>query len=135
MWTRQFFLLGDGQDGGFTPRVEALVKGDQYLLRAELPGVDPAAVEIVAEDGILTLRGERRHEARDEGATWFRREARYGGFERRFELPEGTDPDAIRAAWRNGVLEVSFPAPAAARRRVIRIPVVTASETTQEAAA
>jgi len=135
MYPRRFFLLNDELEQGFTPAVEAFQNDGRCVLRAELPGVEPSTVEIDVADGVLTLRGERRREARDEGATWYRREARYGAFERRFELPDGTSPENIRATWRHGVLEITFPDPAAARRQPVRIPVETAAETNTAAAA
>ena len=135
MLARHLYLLNDELERGFTPAVEAFMHDGRCVLRAELPGVDPAAVQVEVTDGVLSLRGERRREAREEGATWFRREARYGAFERRFELPEGTSAEDIRANWRHGVLEVSFPDPAAVRRQPIRIPVETAPETSPAAAA
>ena len=135
MYARGFYLLNHEGEHALTPPVEAFQNDGRCVLRAELPGVEPTAVEVEVADGVLTLRGERRREALEEGATWYRSESRYGTFERRFELPEGTRTEDIRASWRHGVLEITFPDPAAARRQPIRIPVETAPATSQAAAA
>ncbi len=81
----------------------------QFLLHVDLPGVDPKAVEITSEQGVLTIRG-RREDARREARDGYRRIERINGeFLRRFSLPETADVQNIKAKSVNGVLEVSIP--------------------------
>jgi HSP20 family protein len=80
------------------------------VVRAELPGVDAEKdVDIQVADGVLTIRGQRRAEHRDEGTSYFRMETSYGAFERSIPLPEGVNPDDIKATHKQGILEVVVP--------------------------
>ena len=105
----------------WTPHVESWTKDDTVHVRVDLPGIDPKAVDVSVEDDVLTIRGERKAEHDD--ATY--REVRYGRFERRLRVPEGTDAAAIKATYTNGVLEISFPVPKPETRKV-QIDVATA---------
>jgi HSP20 family protein len=109
-----FAELVDWLEGGFPPlmrpfagshvmRVEDYVEGEQYVLRAELPGIDPDQdVEITVDNGVLTIKAERREEKKEGG----RSEFRYGAFSRSVTLPTEADEDAVTATYGNGVLEV-----------------------------
>lgn len=87
------------------PHVETFTKDDTLHVRTDLPGVDPKAVDISVEGEVLTIRGERKTEHAE--ATY--REVRYGRFERRIRVPEGTDASKISAKYTNGVLEIAVP--------------------------
>lgn len=94
----------------WVPSVDVHEESDRYVLRADLPGVDPKDIEITAEEGVLTLRGERRSEKRAEGHNGYERLERVTGtFVRRFTLPETAQTDAIKAKQNNGVLEIIIP--------------------------
>jgi HSP20 family protein len=94
---------------GWLPRVETYAtKEGEVVVRVDLPGVEPKDVEVSLEGDTLTVRGERKHE--HEGKAY--REMRYGRFERTLTVPEGLDPDKVRATYTNGVLEIRLPAPA-----------------------
>jgi HSP20 family protein len=85
-------------------RVEDYEEGGRYVMRAELPGIDPDKdVQITVEDGMLTVHGERRSETKDK----HRSEFRYGAFSRTVRLPKGADADDVKATYNNGVLTVS----------------------------
>ena len=87
-------------------RVEDYVDEGYYVLRAELPGIDPEKdVEITVENHLLSIRGERREETKEKN----RREFHYGSFRRTLELPRTADPDKITASYSDGVLEVRVP--------------------------
>lgn len=93
---------------GLTPyiRVEDFVDDDTYVLRAEMPGIDPDKdVELSVLDGVLTIRCERTEEQKERN----RHEFHYGSFERTVRLPEGTKVDDIKASYNNGVLELRIP--------------------------
>jgi HSP20 family protein len=93
-------------------RVEELVDDGQVVIRAELPGVDPADIDVEVDQGVLTLRAERHERAEESNASGYRTEFRYGSFERRVRLPQGTSAEVVSATYRDGVLEVRMPAPA-----------------------
>jgi HSP20 family protein len=92
--------------GSHVMRVEDYVEGDQYVLRAELPGIDPDNdVELTVDNGVLTIKAERREEKKESG----RSEFRYGAFTRSVTLPAGADEDAVTALYNDGILEVRVP--------------------------
>lgn len=104
-------LTGGGRQAKvWMPAVDVFSRDSDLVIRAELAGVDPEKdIDITAEDGVLRIRGQRRYENRDEGANYFRMETSYGSSERSVPLPEGVNPDEIKAVHRNGVLEVVVP--------------------------
>jgi HSP20 family protein len=93
----------------YIPAVDIREEKDHYLVSADLPGVRPEDIEITAEKGVLTLRGERKSERRDEAAGYERLERVTGSFVRRFTLPENVQADAIKAKFNHGVLTVTLP--------------------------
>jgi HSP20 family protein len=95
--------------GGFTPAVDIHEEENHYLLRADLPGVEPKDIEINVEDGVLTIRGERKTEARTESGGYSRTERTQGAFLRRFTLPDSVDDAQVSARSQLGVLEVVIP--------------------------
>lgn len=87
-------------------RLEERMEQDKYVLRAELPGIDPDEdVKITVADGKLTLEAERREEKHEGGRTEFR----YGALARRVLLPAGAREDKITAAYADGILEITVP--------------------------
>lgn len=89
-----------------TFRVEDYVADDHYVVRAELPGMDPEKdIEVTVTDGTLTIHGERREEHKEP----HRSEFRYGSFDRSVTLPERADTEHITARYDKGILEVSVP--------------------------
>lgn len=103
--------------GAHTFRVEDSIRDDHYIVRAELPGMDPDKdVEITVEDGTLTIHAERREEHKEA----HRSEFHYGSFTRTVPLPARADTEHIAATYDKGILEVSIPVPEAkpAGRRI-----------------
>ncbi len=93
----------------WVPAVDIKEEDNRFVLRADVPGVDPKDIEITMEDGVLTVRGERTSETK-EGTDGFRRVERVSGrFYRRFTMPDTADAEAITARSLNGVLEVAIP--------------------------
>jgi HSP20 family protein len=104
----------------FIPPVDVREEAARFVIEADLPGVAPADVEVTAEKGVLTLRGERKSEKREADPGYERLERVTGSFTRRFTLPENAQADAIKARFTHGVLEVSIPKmPVVAAKRVI----------------
>jgi HSP20 family protein len=99
----------NSSDVTWLPVVDVHEEAERFVVRADLPGVDPKDVEITAEKGVLTIRGQRHAEKRDNANGYERVERVSGAFLRRFTLPEGADTAAIKAKQSNGVLEVTIP--------------------------
>jgi HSP20 family protein len=108
--------------GAWVPPVDVAETQDRILVRAELPGLRQEDIQIEFENGLLTLRGERRLE-KVEGLTWHRVERSYGNFSRTFTLPRTVDPEKITASYREGVLEIEVPKREEAKPKQIRIAV------------
>ena len=100
---------GDAVVTDWVPAVDIIEEKDRFVLRADLPGVDPADIEVSMDAGILTVAGQRRQESRSEDAGLQRLERASGRFFRRFSLPDTADAENISAQCRNGILEVSIP--------------------------
>lgn len=95
--------------GAWLPPVDIHEEANQFVLHVDLPGVDPKAVEITSDQGVLSIRGRRENTraAGDQGLTRIERVA--GEFQRRFSLPDSADVQNIKAKSVNGVLEVAIP--------------------------
>jgi HSP20 family protein len=105
-----------------TFRVEELVRDDQYVIRAELPGLDPATdIEVTVEGRTLAIHADRRRDDGEPRHTEFR----YGPVTRSVWLPARAEVHGIAARYRNGILEVSIPVPAP-KPEGIRIPIENA---------
>ncbi len=91
------------------PSVDIHEEAERFLVVADVPGVDGKDIEITAEKGVLTVRGERRSEKKATAEGYTRVERASGSFLRRFTLPETADAEAIKASHVNGVLEISIP--------------------------
>jgi HSP20 family protein len=91
------------------PSVDVHEEADRFLVVADVPGVDGKDIEITAEKGVLTVKGERRFEKKASAEGYTRVERAHGTFLRRFTLPESADAEAIKASHVNGVLEISIP--------------------------
>lgn len=102
------------------PAVDVQEQKERFVVQADLPGVKPEDVEITAEKGVLTVRGERKAPQVEQAEGYERRERVTGSFTRRFTLPENVQTDAITAKFTHGVLEVSIPkAAVVAPKRVV----------------
>jgi HSP20 family protein len=111
-----FFGTGTGARNGATlrrwlPAMDLVEAGGELVLRADLPGLTEDDVAIEIKDSVLTISGERRSEHREEGESFYRAERAFGSFSRSLTLPDGVEPDAVKAKFENGVLEVRVPKP------------------------
>ena len=93
----------------WTPRVDIHEEPDRFVIHADLPGIDPQAVEVLMDKGVLTIKGERAMPALADGGRSSRQERRHGAFHRRFALPDSADAENIVANGSNGVLTVVIP--------------------------
>ncbi len=110
-----------GFERGSWPQVELGETDTHIRVAAELPGLDEKDVNISLEDGVLTLRGEKRSQVDDKDRGYSERS--YGRFERRIGLPKGIDRDKASATFKNGVLTVTLPKAEVANENVRRIPI------------
>ena len=112
-----------GEEGvAWMPKIDVKRSGDDIVVHAELPGIDPADVDIEVTDNVLSIRGERKVEEEKEGEGWLVRESSFGRFERSLALPEGIEPADIKAEFHDGMLEVHVPrALEAAKPKTTRI--------------
>ena len=106
------FSRGFGDEGiargVWTPNVDIFENKDEIVLEAELPGMNREDFELTIENNVLTLRGERRFEKKDEGDNYHRVERAYGSFTRSFTLPQTVSGDNAAAEYKNGVLRVAL---------------------------
>lgn len=90
----------------WVPAVDIKEEKDAFVIVADIPGVDPKDIEVHMENGVLTIKGEKESEKKEEREGYKRVERSYGSFYRRFGLPDTADPEKITARSNNGVLEV-----------------------------
>ena len=107
------------------PPVDIHEEAERFVIRADLPGIDPQEIEVQMDKGILSIQGERKADAVAEGANYTRAERRSGSFHRRFALPDSADAEGIVASGRNGVLAISIPKKPETTPRRIRVGVET----------
>lgn len=120
-------LAGWPETRSFAVPLEVAETPDAFELVAELPGVAPDDVTIELQGDVLTIRGEKKAEREEREATWQMSERRYGSFLRSLRLPFQAEADKVEAAYKNGVLTIKVPKPAALRQEVKRIAVKAAA--------
>ncbi|KRC47107.1 heat-shock protein Hsp20 [Leifsonia sp. Root227] len=112
--------------------VDLYREGHQYVLNADLPGVDPGSVDVDVDGHLLTIRAQRSMGNRDNGR-WLAQERPFGSYLRQFSIGDDVDPDGISASYDNGVLSVVIPIAERAKPR--KIAVASANEKQQQAVA
>ena len=90
----------------WVPAVDIKEEKDSFLIVADIPGVDPKDIEVHMENGMLTIKGEKESEKKEQREGYKRVERSFGSFYRRFGLPDSADPEKITAKSNHGVLEV-----------------------------
>jgi HSP20 family protein len=104
-----------------TPKMDATETDKEFELTFELPGLEEKDVEVNVADNVLTIRGEKKAEKEQKEKDYRVVERSYGSFARSVELPEGIDPNAVRATITKGVLKVTVPKPAPAMTKKVEI--------------
>ena len=110
----------------FVPSLAIEETADAVKIAAELPGLEDKDFELSVEDGVFTLRGEKRTETSSEKGGWSRSERSYGRFERRIALPVDVQADKASATFKSGVLDVTLPKQPEAKPKAHAIPVKAA---------
>ena len=95
--------------GSWSPSVDIYENKEQIVLEAELPGMDREDFDLTVENNVITLRGERRFEKKEDTDNYHRVERAYGSFTRSFTLPNTVSGEGASADYRNGVLRVTLP--------------------------
>lgn len=115
-WARE-----GGQIRGWSPAVDMMDRPDEIVVRADLPGLEQKDLEVHVDQGVLTIRGERKEEQERKEDEYYCCERWAGSFARHLTLPAGVDTERIRATFKNGILEVHLPKSKAAAGKKIEI--------------
>lgn len=107
--------------GSWNPSVDIYENKDQIVLEAELPGMNRDDFDLTVENNVITLRGERRFEKKEDTENYHRVERAYGSFSRSFTLPNTVTGEGATADYRNGVLRVTLPKREETKARRIEI--------------
>ena len=117
-------LGADMSFADWAPSVDIEENDDMYMIRADLPGVDKKDIDVKLENGVLSIRGEKRVEKETgEGTRQHRRERFHGTFARSFTLPDAVKADAVDASYKDGVLTLQIPKMEQAKPKSIDIKV------------
>lgn len=122
--TRTTAAAGDSkaiEAGDWMPTVDILENEGSFMVRAELPGVDKDDVKVHIDNGVLTIKGEKKTETKDEKR--HRIECAYGSFVRSFTLPQDVDVEKVEAAYKNGSLNLTIPKLEKAKPKQIEVKV------------
>jgi HSP20 family protein len=120
------FFPEEGEASGnlfsnWVPAMEVFERDGHYVVRADLPGINPNELEISVVNDSLVVKGERRKSDEVKETDYHYTETAYGRFERRWALPKGVDRDKVAAKYENGVLEISVPLPQSATMKKVPI--------------
>ena len=120
IWRRMF---ENDLQGGWL-RVEEFADGDDFVIRSEIPGIDPERdVELTIDDGVLRISARREERSEHKDKDGFRSEFRYGTFVRSVVLPRGVNEDDVKASYKDGILEIRIAGGGAERRGAKKIAV------------
>ncbi len=120
-WSRRGFWRIPSFLEGWAPDVDVFRKDNQIIVRADLPGMKPEDIEVSVEQDTLFIRGKREEEREVREEDYYCAERAVGAFSRAVALPEGVKAETVQASYKNGVLEVTIPAPARRESKAIKI--------------
>jgi HSP20 family protein len=126
-----------GQNGTlrrWIPAMDLVEAGDDFVLRADLPGLSEDDVNIELDDNVLTISGQRKAEHEEHKEGYYRVERASGSFSRSLTLPDGVDPERVQASFDRGVLEVRIPKPEQGKPRKVTISATNDASKTIEGA-
>jgi HSP20 family protein len=112
---------GSGGSRAWVPSVDVWETDSDVVYAFDLPGIPEEQISVEVEEGALTVSGERERTHETQGDRFYRYERRFGSFERAIGLPQGVKEDAIKADYKDGVLEIRVPKPEQAKPRRIQI--------------
>lgn len=103
------------------PKVDVIDRDNEVVVRAEVPGVDKKDIDISVSEDTVTIRGETRHEEKEEKGDYYRCEIAHGTFSRTVALPAEVDGTRAKAAFKDGILELTVPKREKAKRHSIKV--------------
>ncbi len=113
-----------GESTLWVPPIDVSETSDAVIVKADLPGVSEDDIQISITGNLLSIKGERKQEVKEENENFFRVERVYGAFERVIELPAEVEPDKAKATFKNGVLTIEIPKSEKVKPKEIKIEVV-----------
>jgi len=119
--TMERFLADQNQVRPWSPAVDIIETENALIIKADMPNMNLKDINILLENGTLTLSGERKFENDDKVTGYQRIERSYGAFARSFTLPETVDPEGVRADHADGVLKITLPKKELAKARAIKV--------------
>ncbi len=125
MW-RRFGSFNHEDDGGieaWAAPLDVVADGDDFVIRASMPGVSPENIQVSIEDNVLTIRGETASHFENTDGSYLMRERRSGSFRRSLRLPDSVDQDKAEPRYEHGVLTVSLPKAEAKRAKQLEVKV------------
>jgi HSP20 family protein len=116
--SRELLAMAD-----WAPDVDITETDTAYLIKGEIPGVNKEDVKVNIEDGMLIMSGERKQEKEEKGKKFHRIERSYGSFMRSFRLPDNVDESAVKAEFKDGMLNVTLPKSAQTKAKAVNVSV------------
>jgi HSP20 family protein len=120
---RGFFQRGLA---GFTPTVDVEDNEKEFIIKAELPGVDEKEIEVTVTDDVVTIKGEKKEEKEDKGKNYYYMECSYGSFRRAIPLAAEMESDKAEASFKNGGLNITIPKSQTAKAKATKDPIKSA---------
>jgi HSP20 family protein len=117
----QLATARDNSEAAWMPALELADTGDNFVLKAQLPGIDPKDIDVQVTPEAISISGERRYENTDEKSGYVRSEFRYGKFHRVPPLPAAIQNDSVQADYKDGILMLTLPKVTEARNKVVKI--------------
>jgi HSP20 family protein len=111
------------EEGEWHPSLDVSETKGDLVVKAELPGIDPKDIDISVNEGVLTIKGEKRQEKEEKEEGYHLVERSYGSFTRSIRLPREIQNDKINASYKNGVLKITLPKSEEAKKKEIKIKV------------
>jgi len=96
------------RQNGFTPRIDIVETETGFELEVQLPGIKKEDINVNINNNVLSVSGERKFDDKQEGKKFLRVESRFGSFNRSVQLPEGIDPESVKAGYKDGILSISI---------------------------
>ena len=110
-----------GEDKTWMPAFDITENEKEYIVTAELPGIDPKEIDVTLTDGILSVKGEKKEEKEEKEKDYHRVERRYGSFHRSFRIPGEVKSDKVDANFKDGVLRLTLPKAEEAKPKKIEV--------------
>lgn len=104
-----FFNLRKREESNWLPNIELSEKNGSYVVKAELAGIDKKDIHVDLDDGVLTIKAEKKQEKEEKKRDYAYTEIRYGSFQRSIAVPKSIKPEDIKATYEKGLLEIFLP--------------------------